>query len=239
MPALKVPYGAQPLRRESSPFVFVVHDDFSVRQSVEMLSAQACWRVQSFADAASLLAQLDSSGPACLILGTHLPDIDGLELQSLLARQHDISVIFVADNPSVRTTVRAMKAGAVDFLTTPLDEYLLRSAIEQAVQRSSAVQTREAERRALQQKYQQLSRREREVMQLVIGGSLNKHVAERLGISEITVKVHRGRMMRKMQARSVPELVNMAATLGVVAERASRGQRPALAANSLNVSPCF
>lgn len=193
--------------------IFIVHGDLATRASLEALAAGARCRIDSFSDAASFLSQQPASGPACLILDTELPGIDGLKLQSLLAGRPDLPVIFVADRPSVRTVVQAMKAGAMEVLTTPIDESALLSAIRQALQRSADVLSRDAERRALEQKYQRLSSREREVMQLVIRGRLNKHIAADLGISEITVKAHRGKVMRKMQADSVPHLVNMSALL--------------------------
>ena len=186
--------------------IVIVHSDLSVRASLETLAAGVQCRVDSFGDAESFLAALPVSEPACLILGTDLPDIDGLQLQSLLSGRTDLPVIFVADRPSVRMVVQAMKAGAMEVLTTPIDETALLGAIRQGLQLS-------AERRALQQKYELLSRREREVMLLVIRGRLNKHIAAELGISEITVKTHRGKMMRKMQADSLPHLVNMSAKI--------------------------
>jgi FixJ family two-component response regulator len=193
--------------------IFIVHNDWSVRTSLETLSARAQCQIESFTDAVSFLAQLPTPEPACLILGTDLPDIDGLKLQSLLAGRPELPVIFVADRPSVRMVVQAMKAGAMEVLTLPIDESSLLGAIRQALQRSVAIRARDAERRALEQKYAQLSPREREVMQLVIRGRLNKHIAAELGISEITVKTHRGKVMRKMQADSVPHLVTMSAQI--------------------------
>ena len=186
--------------------IVIVHSDLSVRASLQTVAAGAQCRVDSYGDAESFLAALPISEPACLILGTDLPDIDGLQLQSLLSVRADLPVIFVADRPSVRMVVQAMKAGAMEVLTTPIDEFALLGAIRQGLQLS-------AERRALQQKYEQLSRREREVMQLVIRGRANKHIAAELGIAEITVKTHRGKVMRKMQADSLPHLVNMSAKI--------------------------
>ena len=197
--------------------IFIVHGDLSVRSSLERLAAGAQCRVDSCSDAVSFLCQLPITEPACVILGTDLPDIDGLQLQSLLGGRPDLPIIFVADRPSVRTVVQAMKAGAIEVLTTPIDESALLGAIHQALQRSAAVRARDEERRALQQKYAQLSRREREVMQLVIRGRLNKHIAAELGISEITVKTHRGKVMRKMQADSLPHLVNMSSQIATAA----------------------
>jgi FixJ family two-component response regulator len=193
--------------------VFVVHGDGDTRMALDALIREANWQPQVFADAHTLLAQLQWSGPACVILDTRLPDADGLELQSLLADRSDLPVIFIADNPSARTIVRAMKAGAVELLTRPFDEHLLLEAIRHALQLSASRRTRKAERCAVLEKYERLSPREREVMRLVVRGELNKNIAADLGISEITVKVHRGQVMRKMQAGSLPHLVNMAAIL--------------------------
>lgn len=198
-----------------APIVFVAHADHSVRATLKTVIGDANWQARLFGDAETLLTQLHAAGPACLIVDVRLPDIDGLELQSMLAERRDIPVIFVADNPSARTVVRAMKAGAIEVLTTPLDEGLLVDAICQALQLSSTMLEQESERRLLQQKYQRLTRREREVMRLVVRGHLNKNIAIDLGISEITVKVHRGQAMRKMQADSLADLVNMAMALRI------------------------
>jgi FixJ family two-component response regulator len=202
--------------RPTAPMVFVVHGDSSVRTTLGSLIRGAQWQPRMFADAEALLAQLHAAGPACLILDMNLADIDGLELQSQLIDRREIPVIFIAENPSVRTIVRAMKAGAIEVLTKPLDERLLLDAIRQALQLSSTIQRQAAGHLALQRKYALLSRREREVMRYVVRGELNKNIAADLGISEITVKVHRGQVMRKMQASSLPDLVNMAATLRIL-----------------------
>lgn len=200
---------------EPAPVVLAAHRDFSILASLQTVALDACWRIECFADAASFLSRLPPSGPACVILDTDLPDMDGLSLQSLLAHRDDLPVIFVADSPSVPTAVRAMKAGAVDVFTTPVDEYSLLGAIRQALQRSSTLQIRDAERRAHEWRYELLSPREREVMRLVIRGSLNKHIAAEMGITEFTVKAHRAKVMRKMQADSVPHLIAMAAALRI------------------------
>jgi FixJ family two-component response regulator len=191
--------------------VFVAHSDRSLRTLIAGAGLQA----RFYDDAESLLAQLHVTGPACLVVDLQLPDIDGLQLQSLLADRRDLPVIFVAENPSARTIVRAMKAGAVEVLTTPLDESLLLDAIRQALQLSETIHAQQAERRQLQQRYERLSRREREVMGYVVRGQMNKNIALDLGISEITVKVHRGQVMRKMQADSLADLVSMAMTLPI------------------------
>jgi FixJ family two-component response regulator len=198
-----------------APVVFVAHADRSLRSSLRRLIDAAGVQARFYDDAETLLAQMQVTGPACLIVDLQLPDIDGLQLQSLLADRRDIPVIFIAENPSARMIVRAMKAGAVEVLTTPLDEGLLIDAIRQALDLSETIGAREAERRLLQQRFERLSRREREVMQFVVRGQMNKNIALDLGISEITVKVHRGQVMRKMQADSLADLVNMAMALRI------------------------
>src|SRR5687768_8454700 len=198
-----------------APVVFVAHADRSLRTSLRRLIDAAGAQARFYDDAETLLAQMQVTGPACLIVDLQLPDIDGLQLQSLLADRRDIPVVFIAENPSARMIVRAMKAGAVEVLTTPLDEGLLIDAIRQALDLSETIGAREAERRLLQQRFDRLSRREREVMQFVVRGQMNKNIAIDLGISEITVKVHRGQVMRKMQADSLADLVNMAMALRI------------------------
>ena len=198
------------------PIVFVVDDDVSVRESLELLISQAGWQPETFASAAAFLARKRVSSPCCLILDVGLPDINGLDLQERVAAdQIEMPIIFITGYGDVPMTVRAMKAGAAEFLTKPFDDEMLLSAIRNAIERSETALRHEADTRALRDAYASLSRREREVMALVVSGYLNKQIATRLGISEITVKAHRGKVMRKMTAGSLAELVNMAATLGV------------------------
>lgn len=201
-----------------APTVFVAHADHFLQATLQTLIGDASWQARSFGNAETLLAELHAAGPACLVADVRLLDTEGAA--SMLAGRRDIPVIFVADNPSARTVVRAMKAGAIEVLTMPLDEGLLLDAIRQALQLSSTLRAQESERRLLQQKYQQLTPREREVMRLVVRGHLNKNIARDLGISEITVKVHRGQAMRKMQADSLADLVNMAMALNIATHSA-------------------
>ncbi|HMN47133.1 MAG TPA: LuxR C-terminal-related transcriptional regulator [Povalibacter sp.] len=209
------------LRTVDSPVVFIVSDDPQVRSVLREAIVSAGWRTEGVAQTCDFLAPTEMTGPGCLIV-----DIDrfggaGTALQEFMRQRRDLPVIFIADNPSVRMTVHAIKAGAVEFLTTPLDEELLLNAVEQALDLSRSVRAKQAAARVLHDRFGRLSRREREVMQLVVTGRMNKHVAEALSISEITVKAHRGQVMRKMRATSLAELVTMAATLraaGVVSD---------------------
>lgn len=198
------------------PHVFVVDDDDSVRYSLGFLISKAGWRAQLFASATEFLASPRPPSPSCLVLDVGLPDLNGLELQQRIARDGaDIPIIFITGRGDIPMTVRAMKAGAVEFLTKPFTPALLLSAIQSALERNRACLQQEAHLQMLRVRYQALRPREREVMALVVLGKLNKQVASDLCISEITVKQHRGRVMRKMGARSLPELVSMAARLGL------------------------
>jgi FixJ family two-component response regulator len=188
--------------------VFVVHDDVSVRDSLQVLAEWADWQVELFSSASEFLARACASVPNCLVL-----DVNGLEMQQRLADRPEMPVIFITGSGDVRTAVRAMKAGAVEFLTQPLAGELLLDVMRHAIERSRTALARKAELEALRLRYATLSCRERDVMAIIVRGRLNKQVGADLGISEITVKAHRGRMMRKMGARSLPELVNMAAKL--------------------------
>jgi len=198
-----------------TPVVFVVDHDVSVRESLKLLIRSAGWEPQLFASADEFINRVRVPAPSsCLVLDVCLPDLSGLELQERLAtEQMAMPIIFITGHGDVPTTVRAMKAGAVDFLTKPCGNDVLLTAIRHALERSRVGLGLEAELRELRSYYAALSRREREVMALVISGLLNKQVGATLGISEITVKAHRGRVMRKMKANSLPDLVTMAVTL--------------------------
>jgi FixJ family two-component response regulator len=194
--------------------VFVVDDDISVRESLELLIRCAGWQPETFASAQEFLARPRVLAPSCLILDVNLPDLNGLDLQDRVADDRiDMPIIFITGYGDVPMTVRAMKAGAVEFLTKPFADGALLSAIRHAIERSQTALGNEAEMRTLRDCYASLSRREREVMGLVVSGLLNKQVGGELGISETTVKAHRGQVMRKMKADSLADLVNMGARL--------------------------
>jgi FixJ family two-component response regulator len=200
----------------AGPVVFVVDDDVSVRESLELLIRFEGWEPQTFASALEFLARPRAVVPSCLVLDISLPGLNGLDLQKQIAVERpDMPIIFITGYGDVPKTVQAMKAGAVEFLTKPFSDDVLLSAIRQAVERSQTTLGHAAEMRTLRDRYASLSGREREVMALVVAGLMNKQVGSDLGISEITVKAHRGRMMHKMKADSLAELVNMAARLGI------------------------
>src|SRR6202158_5335946 len=200
----------------ATPIVFVVDDDISVRESLEALIRDAGWQPETFASAQEFLSRPPVLAPSCLVLDVTLPDLNGLDLQKRVAVDRiDMPIIFITGYGDVPMTVQAMKAGAVEFLTKPFGNDVLLSAIRNAIERSHTTLRHEAEIRELRDCYASLSRRERRVMALVVSGLLNKQVGGELSISEITVKAHRGKVMRKMKAGSLADLVNMAARLGL------------------------
>jgi FixJ family two-component response regulator len=205
------------------PIVFIVDDDISVRESLESLVRFAGWTPRTFASAEEFLANPRELVPSCLVLDVTLPDINGLDLQALIAADRaDMPIIFISGYGDIPMTVRAMRAGAIEFLTKPIDDDKLLDGIRGAIERSAASLDDLRRIQSLQQAHASLTRREREVMALVVSGLLNKQIGGHLGISEITVKAHRGRVMQKMRARSVPDLVKMAAVLDPGAQPAGR-----------------
>jgi FixJ family two-component response regulator len=217
------------------PIVFVIDDDVSFCGFLKSLIESAGWQTETFASAREFLSRPRTPVPSCLVLDIGLPDINGLDVQQRLADRNDMPIIFITGQADVAVTVRAMKAGAAEFLTKPCKNDVLLKAIGHAVEQSTAALCQEAQMQALRGRYAALSRREREVMTLVVAGRLNKQVGSELGISEITVKAHRGKMMRKMNARSLPDLVTIAALLGLSAEPARRGGRLVAMATSLGM----
>lgn len=201
---------------DATPIVFVVDDDDSVRRALKLLIDSAGWKSQLFATAHEFLSCPRVHAPSCLVLDVTLPDLNGLELQQRIAVDRaDMPIIFITGHGDVPMTVRAMKGGAVEFLIKPFSDEVLLLAIANALEQSRVALAAEAEIQALRAEYAALSRREREVMALVASGLLNKQVATQLGISEITVKAHRGKVMRKMEADSFADLVTKAAKLGL------------------------
>lgn len=199
---------------QTSPIVFVVDDDISIRESLEFMLRDQGFAVETFTTAQEFLARQRTLTPSCLILDVSLPGLNGLDLQKTVAQdRHDMPIIFITGHGDIPMTVKAMKAGAVEFLTKPFSDDVLLNAIRNAIARSRVLLDRDAELREFKSRYALLTRREGEVMALVVAGLPNKQVGSDLGISEITVKAHRGSMMRKMKAGSLPELVSMAARL--------------------------
>ena len=196
--------------------VFVVDDDVSVRESLELLLKTGGWQPELFASAQEFLSISRPAVPSCLVLDVTLPGLDGLELQRRLAGRNETPIVFITGHGDVPMSVRAMKAGAVEFLTKPFKDDVLLEAVRGALERSRVALRFDSEMGALRNCYESLTPRERQVMSLVVTGLLNKQVAGELDINESTVKAHRGQVMRKMKARSLPRLVTMAERLGVL-----------------------
>ena len=202
--------------REPKVFIAVVDDDLSVREGLESLIRSAGCRVETFASAQEFLARPNTEAPNCLILDLQLPGLSGLDLQKRMAEVGlEIPIVFLTGHGNIPATVRAMKAGAVEFLTKPFDDEELLRAIQEAIERDRRSRQQQTEMHELQVRYESLTVREREVMQQVVSGLLNKQVAAELNITEFTVKVHRGQVMRKMRADSLADLVRMADKLGI------------------------
>jgi FixJ family two-component response regulator len=205
------------------PTVFVVDDDLSVRESLQLLIRTSGWQPETFASAHEFLSRPRAPSPSCLVCDVNLPDLNGLELQQLVADRLEMPIVFISGHGSIPMTVRAMKAGAIEFLTKPFDDQALLDAISQAIERSNAALRESARTHTLQDRYELLSPREREVMALVVAGKMNKQIAAELHISQITVKAHRRKVMKKTKADSLAELVRIAATLRVAP--AAHGRR--------------
>jgi FixJ family two-component response regulator len=202
------------------PTVFIIDDDAGVRESIRDLAESVDLHAESFATAHEFLASKRRDGPSCLVLDVRLPDTSGLDLQQKLSRAGvRIPIIFITGHADIPMTVKAMKSGAVEFLTKPFREQDLLDVIQRALKRDQGLREKQRQLAELQERYSTLSTREREVMSLVVSGMLNKQIAGDLGASETTVKIHRGRVMQKMQAKSLPDLVRMADRLKISSRR--------------------
>ncbi len=210
--------------RQSSATIAIVDDDPSVREGLSSLIRSAGLKVETFASAQEFLARPDDETPSCIVLDLQLPGLSGLDLQKRMAEAGlEIPIVFLTGHGNIPASVQAMKAGAVEFLTKPFDDEELLRAIQEAVQRDRQTRQQHADIRELQNRYQSLTAREQEVMQQVVSGLLNKQVAAELHITEYTVKIHRGRVMRKMHAESLADLVRMAENLGIHSPKRSAG----------------
>jgi FixJ family two-component response regulator len=202
--------------RESDALIAIVDDDASVREGLQSLIRSAGWRVETFVSAQEFLGRLGAQAPSCLILDLQLPGLSGLDLQQRMAEVGlEIPIVFLTGHGNIPASVQAMKAGAVEFLTKPLDEQKLLQAIQEAIERDRRIRRQHAEIRELREGYESLTAREQQVMQEVVSGRLNKQIAAELNITEFTVKIHRGHVMRKMRADSLADLVRMAESLGI------------------------
>jgi FixJ family two-component response regulator len=204
----------------AEPLVYVVDDDAAARAAIQSLLHSVGLRAETFGSAQEFLASYRPNTPACLVLDVRLPGVGGLDFQrDLAARDVTIPIIFITGHGDIPMSVEAMKAGALEFLTKPFRGQVLLDAIHKAIERDRAARHEQSKVAELRQRLDTLTPREREVMQLVISGLLNKQIAAELGASERTVKIHRGQVMRKMQAGSLPDLVRMAGTLGIPARK--------------------
>jgi len=211
-----MPQTVRPSMPAAKPIVFVVDDDISVRESLELLIRAAGWHPELFPSAKAFLDHPAVSVPHCLVLDISLPGLNGLELQKrVIAERPELPIIFITGYGDVPKTVQAMKAGAVEFLTKPFADGVLLEAVRHALERSRSSLAQAADLQSLRERYASLTQREQQVMKLVVNGLLNKQVGGELGISEITVKAHRGKVMQKMKADSLPDLVKMAGKLGL------------------------
>ena len=206
------------MRKPSEPdaVIAIVDDDPSAREGLQTLLRSAGWKVEAFVSAQEFLGRLGAEAPSCLILDLQLPGLSGLDLQNRMAKVGlEIPIVFVTGHGNIPASVQAMKAGAVEFLTKPLDEQKLLQAIQEAIERDRRTRQQHAEMRELRERYESLTAREQQVMQEVVSGRLNKQIAAELNITEFTVKIHRGHTMRKMRADSLADLVRMAESLGI------------------------
>ena len=208
--------------REQDAIIAIVDDDRSVRRGLERLIRSAGWKAETFASAQEFLARPGAEAPSCLVLDLQLPGLSGLDLQKRMAEVGlEIPIVFLTGHGDIPASVQAMKAGAIEFLTKPVDEQDLLNAIQEAVERDRRVRQQHAEMHELERRYESLSAREQEVMQQVVSGLLNKQIASELNITEFTVKFHRGHIMRKMRADSLADLVRMAENLGIDSHKRS------------------
>ena len=202
--------------RESDAIIAIVDDDAAVREGLRSLIRSAGWRVETFVSAQEFLARLGAEAPSCVILDLQLPGLSGLDLQNRMAKGGvEIPIVFLTGHGDIPASVQAMKAGAVEFLTKPLDEQKLLEAIQEAIERDRRIRRQRAGTREVRGCYESLTAREQQVMREVVSGRLNKQIAAELKITEFTVKIHRGHVMRKMRADSLPDLVRMSESLGV------------------------
>ena len=210
--------------REPDPIIAIVDDDPSAREGLGSLIRSAGWKAETFASAQDFLGRPGAEMPSCLILDLQLPGLSGLDLQKRMAEVGlEIPIVFLTGHGNIPASVQAMKAGAVEFLTKPFDEEELLRAVQEAIERDRHTREQHAELRELRDRYESLTERERQVMQQVVSGLLNKQIAAELDITEYTVKIHRGRVMRKMHAGSLPDLVRMGESLGIRPQKRTTG----------------